>query len=86
MLPLGVLTQMSVPEFEVERFKNWLNSLTELKDMPLKIAVEDDGKSFNKLSVKVRKQIVADGLFDNEYDVTNVGKHLSAKRVEPSNG
>ena len=75
----GINAQMSVPEFEVERFKNWLNSLTELKDMPLKIAVEDDGKSFNKLSVKVRKQIVADGLFDNEYDVTNVGKHLSAK-------
>ena len=31
-----------------------------------------------KLVIKVKKQIVADGLNDNEYDVTNVGKHLSA--------
>ena len=28
----------------------------------------------------MRKQIVADGLEHDEYDVTNVGKHLSAKQ------
>lgn len=46
--------------------------------MPFKIAVEDDGKSFIKLVVKVRKKIVADGLDDNAFDVTNVGNHLTA--------
>ena len=46
--------------------------------MPFKIAVEDDGKSFIKLQIKVRKQIVADGLSEDQYDVTNVGNHLSA--------
>ena len=40
--------------------------------------MEDDGKSFYKLAVKVRSKIVADGLDDNAFDVTNVGKHLSA--------
>ena len=51
----------------------------EFKDMPFKIAVEDDGKSFIKLTVKLRNKIVADGLDEDSWDVTNVGKHLSAK-------
>ena len=34
---------------------------------------------FLKLQVKVRGQIVADGLLPEDYDVTNVGAHLSAK-------
>ena len=49
------------------------------ENMPIKKAVEDDGKSFYKLKIKVRSKIVADGLDDGTFDVTNVGKHLSAK-------
>ena len=49
------------------------------KNVPFKIAIEDNGKSFYKLIVKVRKKIVADGLDDNSFDVTNVGNHLTAK-------
>ena len=41
--------------------------------------MEDNGKSFYKLIVKVRKKIVADGLDDDSFDVTNVGNHLTAK-------
>ena len=40
----------------------------------------DTENSFLKLAIKVKKQIVADGLNNNEYDVTNVGKHLTAKQ------
>ncbi len=75
----GINAQMNVPEEHFETFKELLDSKSELKDMPLKIAVEDDGKSFLKLTIKVRNQIVADGLPHNEYDVTNVGTHLTAK-------
>ena len=32
----------------------------------------------SKLTVKVRAQIVADGLTMEDYDVTNVGRHLNA--------
>lgn len=46
--------------------------------MLFKIAIEDDGNSFFKLTIKVRKQIVSDGLKIDEYDVTNVGTHLTA--------
>ena len=51
-----------------------------LKEIPFKIAIEDDGKSFFKLTIKVRNKIVADGLSQNDYDVTNVGKHLTAQQ------
>jgi len=41
--------------------------------------VEQDDHSFLKLTVKVRDKIVADGLKDETFDVTNIGIHLKAK-------
>jgi UPF0176 protein len=75
----GINAQMSVPEHHWQAFVEFLYNIPAFKDIPFKIAVEDDGKSFIKLIVKVRKQIVADGLTEDDYDVTNVGRHLSAK-------
>ncbi|MBA3901635.1 MAG: rhodanese-related sulfurtransferase [Bacteroidetes bacterium] len=75
----GINAQMSVPEEHWEAFKISLFSNKAFEGMPFKIAVEDDGKSFYKLSIKVRNKIVADGLDDSTFDVTNVGTHLSAK-------
>ena len=73
----GINAQMSVPEHHVEGFLEFLESDLRLTGMPLKWAVEDDGKSFLKLAVRVRNKIVADGLTDTVFDVTNVGRHLS---------
>lgn len=75
----GVNAQMSVPEHHWEEFLLRLQARKIFENMPIKKAVEDDGKSFYKLKVKVRPKIVADGLDDGTFDVTNVGKHLSAK-------
>ncbi|HMV44249.1 MAG TPA: rhodanese-related sulfurtransferase [Leptospiraceae bacterium] len=75
----GVNAQLSVPEFNFEKFKAQLNSLEYSKNMPLKIAIEDDGKSFFKLTIKVKEKIVADGLDDSSFDPSNVGKHLTAQ-------
>ena len=47
--------------------------------MRLNIAVEQDAKSFLKLKVKVRPKIVADGLNDTSFDVTNKGVHVDAE-------
>lgn len=74
----GVNAQMSLPEANYNNFIDYLNSYEEFKEMPIKAGVEDDGKSFYKLAIKVRKKIVADGLDDGTFDVTNVGKHLDA--------
>jgi len=72
----GINAQMSVPEEHLQPFLNHLDSVPELANMPIKYAVEDDSKSFYKLTIKVRPKIVADGLNDHVYDVTNVGTHL----------
>jgi UPF0176 protein len=74
----GINAQMSVPEVNYINFIAYLDSYQEFKQMPIKAGVEDDGKSFYKLAIKVRKKIVADGLEDGTFDVTNVGKHLDA--------
>ena len=75
----GINAQMSVPKEHWDAFKSQLYADTRFHAIPFKIAVEDDGKSFYKLTIKVRHKIVADGLDDNSFDVTNVGKHLTAK-------
>ena len=75
----GINAQLSVPEHMWEKFVAKVHNRKEFENIPFKIAVEDDGKSFFKLTIKVREQIVADGLPIDEYDVTNVGKHLSAE-------
>lgn len=75
----GINAQLSVPEFNFESFKNILFSYNEFFEIPFKIAIEDDGRSFLKLILKVRPKIVADGLPDDSFDTSNVGKHVSAK-------
>jgi UPF0176 protein len=74
----GINAQMSVPEHNLQRFMQQLNSKSELAEVPLKYALVDNGKSFYKLTIKVRPKIVADGLEDGTYDFSKVGKHLSA--------
>lgn len=75
----GINAQMTVPTAKMEEFKKQLYAIDYFTNVPFKIAVEENGKSFYKLVVKIKHKIVADGLDDNAFDVTNVGKHLSAK-------
>lgn len=73
----GINAQMSVPEHHLDKFLSTLRKYDILKEIPIKYAIEDNGKSFYKLTIKVRPKLVADGLDDGTYNVTNVGKHLS---------
>lgn len=75
----GINAQMSVPTSNFDEWKNQLDTYPAFANMPLKIAVEDNGKSFYKLAIKIRNKIVADGLPDDTFDVTNVGTHLTAE-------
>lgn len=77
--PEGINAQISVPEFNMQLFREFINDEIYLKNIPLKIAVDDDGKSFYKLIVRNKNKIVADGLASDAFDVTNVGTHISAK-------
>lgn len=76
----GVNGQISVPTDNLDQFRETMNSIEFLKDIRLNIAIEDDGKSFVILKIKVRKKIVADGLDDSSFDVTKKGIHLTANK------
>lgn len=76
----GINAQLSVPAPRFEEFKEFLDGIYFLKGVRLNIAREQDNESFLKLKVKVRKKIVADGLNDETFDVTNKGIHLDAER------
>lgn len=75
----GINAQISLPTENLEAFKNYLYSHSFLDGIRLNIAVEDNGKSFFVLDIKVRHKIVADGLNDETFDVTNKGIHLKAE-------
>ena len=75
----GVNGQVSVPTYQLELFRDLMDQITFLEGCRLNIAVEDDGKSFYKLTIKIRKKIVADGIMDESFDVTDNARHISAK-------
>jgi UPF0176 protein len=78
----GINAQMNVPEENFEAFDTWTQAQPELAQVPYKLAVEEkDFSSFYKLTVKVRPKIVADGLDDASFDVTNTGAYLTAEEM-----
>ena len=76
----GINAQLSVPAEHFDAFKSHLDSISFLEHVRLNIAIEQDNKSFLKLKVKVRDKILADGLNDATFDVTNKGIHVNAER------
>ena len=75
----GINAQLSVPAKQFETFKASLDTITFLEGVRLNIAIEQDNKSFLKLTVKVRNKIVSDGLKDEKFDVTQRGIHVNAQ-------
>jgi UPF0176 protein len=75
----GINAQMSVPAENIDAFRETLEKYDFMKGIRLNIAVEHDDHSFLKLTIKVRNKIVADGLNDETFDVTNKGVHLNAR-------
>ena len=72
----GINAQISVPEMNEQDFIKYLSSIPLLKNIMLKRAIEE-GASFYKLQVKVKKEIVAYDINSNQYDINDVGEHLS---------
>ncbi|MFN5135012.1 MAG: rhodanese-related sulfurtransferase [Chitinophagaceae bacterium] len=76
----GINAQMSVPTQNFEAFKTYLYSYEALNGLRLNIAVDDDGKSFYVLDLKVRNKIVADGISDPSFDMANKGRYVNAEQ------
>jgi UPF0176 protein len=76
----GINGQVSVPASNYEAFHDALYaSAPELNGIRMNIAVDDDGKSFWVLRMKVRPKIVADGIDDPNFDPSKTGQYLKAK-------
>lgn len=74
----GINAQISVPEFNLDRFQRHLRTLGFPGEVRLNFALEDDGKSFWVLKIKVRDRIVADGITDPTFSMTRKGRYLDA--------
>jgi len=74
----GINAQISVPTDNLEQLRLVLHETPALNGLRLNIAVDDDGKSFYVLDIKVREKIVADGIEDPDFDSTKKGKYVNA--------
>lgn len=75
----GINAQISVPESNLDALRNYIHSIEPMKDLRLNVAVDDDGRSFWVLKVKIREKIVADGIDDPTFDMRNKGKYVNAE-------
>jgi len=77
----GINAQVSVPDSNFESFRSYLYSIEALHGIRLNIAVDDDGRSFWVLKIKVRDKIVADGITDPEFSMENKGRYVNAEQM-----
>ncbi len=77
----GINAQISVPESNFEAFRTYLYSIEALNGLRLNIAVDDDGKSFWVLKIKVRQKVVADGITDPTFSMENKGRYVNAEQM-----
>lgn len=76
----GINAQVSLAPEKMTEFADYLYSIPAFSGLHFNAAIDDDGKSFFKLKILVRKKIVADGLNDRSFDVTDCGTKLDAEQ------
>lgn len=77
----GINAQISVPANNFDALKAYLYSIEPLNGLRLNIAVDDDGKSFWVLKIKVRDKIVADGIDDPNFSMEKKGRYVNAEEM-----
>ena len=84
----GMNAQISVPDKNWGLFLKLISSIKLLYDVDIKTAI-NDGISFYKLIVKVKKEIVAYNIPKNKFNMDVVGEHLNTQQfneaIENSN-
>ena len=75
----GINAQLSVPTSNFEALKSFIFSIKSFKNIRVNVAVDDDGKSFWVLKIKVREKIVADGIEDPAFSMQKKGKYVNAE-------
>jgi UPF0176 protein len=75
----GINAQISVPQAQHAAFLDFMRQISYFDALRLNYAVEEHNISFYKLTLKVRAKILADGLNDHLFDVSQKGQHLTAE-------
>ncbi|MBL7751262.1 MAG: rhodanese-related sulfurtransferase [Chitinophagaceae bacterium] len=75
----GINAQINVPTENLEKFRQTLDAIPGLENLRLNIAVDDNGKSFFVLDIKVKRRIVADGITDKGFDMQNKGRYVNTE-------
>ncbi|CAG8536734.1 1175_t:CDS:2, partial [Paraglomus occultum] len=71
----GINAQMSCPKENIGWLREYCDNILDLQNIDLNFATEHS-KAFDALHVRIRKQIVADGLESGSYDITKQPNHL----------
>ncbi len=73
----GINAQLAVPLENLEKFKAGLNAIPGFQNLRFNPGVEDNGDSFIKLTIKVKRYIVNDGLGDFSLTPEKEAPHLT---------
>jgi UPF0176 protein len=74
----GINAQVSVPRSRFPELKDYLDAIPGLNGLRLNQAIDDDGRSFWVLKIKIRDKIVADGIEDPAFDMSRKGRYVDA--------
>ena len=75
----GINGQISVPQSGYDALREALYAAdSALYGIRMNVAVDDDGKSFWVLKIKVRDKVVADGIDDQSFEPADTGQYLKA--------
>ena len=74
----GINAQISIPEKNITKFKDNVKSIDSFNKIIFKTALNSE-ISFLKLIIKIKNEIVAYKINNNEYNMNNIGKHLNYK-------
>ncbi len=77
----GINAQISVPSDHIDEFRTFLNTIEPLNGIRLNIAVDDDGKSFWVLKIKIKEKVVADGITDQDFSMEKRGGYVNANQM-----
>ncbi len=74
----GINAQINCPVENTEKLRSFIYQEPAMNHLRLNLAVDENRNSFYVLDIKVRKNIVADGIDDPAFSMENKGKYVNA--------
>lgn len=75
----GINAQLSVPTIHYQKLLDFIEDISLLKKVRMNFAINQDNKSFLKLTIKVKDKIIADGFEGDYINLSKKGAYLNAE-------